>query len=190
MADQRLYFKQLRNIWYGIVHRTTNVNHKRYVDYGGRGIFMCEKWHSFDFKSELDSLNLSLASEESLSDPQILKQLSTNRSLEKPANEPSLPKTDSLQRPKPPLAPRDQVARAAASEELERLKKQNMESYKKLCEAYLSSLKEEERQLFEAIKKQMTPVIFETQLRARLIRFMIENPTSWEPTKTVSKSQK
>lgn len=153
-------------------------------------ILFKEKWHSFDFKSELDSLNLSLASEESLSDPQILKQLSTNRSLEKPANEPSLPKTDNVQRPKTPLAPRDQVARAAASEELERLKKQNIESYKKLCEAYLSSLKEEERQLFEAIKKQMTPVIFETQLRARLIRFMIENPTSWEPTKTVSKSQK
>ena len=48
MADERIYFKQLRNIWYGMIHRTTNVNHKRYVDYGGRGIFVCEKWHSFD----------------------------------------------------------------------------------------------------------------------------------------------
>ena len=149
-----------------------------------------EKWNSFDFKSELKSLNLSLASEESLSDTQILKQLSTNKSREKQPFEPSLPKTESVQRPKTPLAPRDQVARAAASEELERLKKQNLESYKNLCEAYLSSLKEEERQLFEAIKKQMTPVIFETQLRARLIRFMIENPTSWDATKSASKSKK
>jgi len=48
VTDQRLYFKQLRNIWYGMIHRTTNVNHKRFADYGGRGIFVCDEWHSFD----------------------------------------------------------------------------------------------------------------------------------------------
>lgn len=48
MTDQRLYFKQLRNIWYGIIHRTTNKKHPRFVDYGARGIFVSEEWHSFD----------------------------------------------------------------------------------------------------------------------------------------------
>ena len=48
MADARLHHHRLRNIWYGIVHRTTNPEHSRYEAYGGRGITLCDRWHSFD----------------------------------------------------------------------------------------------------------------------------------------------
>lgn len=33
--------------WANIKSRCTNVNHPRYPDYGGRGIFLCERWHIF-----------------------------------------------------------------------------------------------------------------------------------------------
>ena len=48
MADERLHYHQIRNIWYGVIHRVTNPDHPRYCDYGGRGITLCQKWHSFD----------------------------------------------------------------------------------------------------------------------------------------------
>lgn len=35
-------------IWCGITKRTTNKNEKRYKDYGGRGIVMCERWRNFE----------------------------------------------------------------------------------------------------------------------------------------------
>lgn len=49
MADKNdpRWFK-IRNIWYGMIHRTTSINHKNYFSYGGRGIFVCDEWHSFD----------------------------------------------------------------------------------------------------------------------------------------------
>lgn len=44
----RQHFHALRNIWYGIIHRTTNPKHAHYKKYGGRGITVCDRWHSFD----------------------------------------------------------------------------------------------------------------------------------------------
>ena len=35
-------------IWSGMVQRVTNPNNKRYSDYGGRGITVCEKWLDFE----------------------------------------------------------------------------------------------------------------------------------------------
>jgi hypothetical protein len=46
MAQQ--HFHALRNIWYGMLHRTTNPDHDAYKKYGARGIVVCEHWHSFD----------------------------------------------------------------------------------------------------------------------------------------------
>lgn len=34
--------------WASMVSRTTNPNHPRYPDYGGRGITVCERWKSFE----------------------------------------------------------------------------------------------------------------------------------------------
>jgi len=45
---ERQHFRPLRNIWYGIIHRTTNPATEAYSKYGGRGITVCERWHSFD----------------------------------------------------------------------------------------------------------------------------------------------
>lgn len=42
------YRFKLRNIWYGMFHRTTNQKHSEYFRYGGRGITVCDEWHSFD----------------------------------------------------------------------------------------------------------------------------------------------
>jgi len=34
--------------WDCMIQRCTNPNHKRYSDYGGRGINVCDEWKSFD----------------------------------------------------------------------------------------------------------------------------------------------
>lgn len=34
--------------WKGMHRRCYNSNYKRYPDYGGRGIGVCERWHSFE----------------------------------------------------------------------------------------------------------------------------------------------
>lgn len=41
--------------WYSMIQRSHNPNHKRFYDYGGRGITVCEKWrNSFvDFLSDM-----------------------------------------------------------------------------------------------------------------------------------------
>lgn len=40
-------FTRLYGVWNGIKNRTTNKNHNRYADYGGRGITLCEEWNDF-----------------------------------------------------------------------------------------------------------------------------------------------
>lgn len=41
---------QLYQVWIGIKARCYNKNHKNFMDYGGRGICMCDEWRS-DFMS-------------------------------------------------------------------------------------------------------------------------------------------
>lgn len=40
----RPHFKRLRNIWYGVKHRTSNPEHSAFKNYGARGIDLCERW--------------------------------------------------------------------------------------------------------------------------------------------------
>lgn len=40
--------KQEYGIWNDIIHRCYDEKHKSYVRYGGRGISVCERWHSFE----------------------------------------------------------------------------------------------------------------------------------------------
>jgi hypothetical protein len=50
MADiykDEVWYK-LRNIWYGMIHRTTNKNNPSYKDYGARGIVVSDSWHSME----------------------------------------------------------------------------------------------------------------------------------------------
>lgn len=36
------------NSWRGMMERCYNTSHVRYQHYGGRGIIVCERWHSFE----------------------------------------------------------------------------------------------------------------------------------------------
>lgn len=40
----------LYNVWHGIICRCENDKHKRYTDYGGRGVKICDEWRN-DFMS-------------------------------------------------------------------------------------------------------------------------------------------
>ena len=42
----RPHFIRLRNIWYGVKHRTSNPDHCSFKNYGARGIDLCERWQS------------------------------------------------------------------------------------------------------------------------------------------------
>lgn len=46
----------LYDVWCGIVQRCTNPNSKRYADWGGRGIAICEEWRH-DFQSFFDHVS-------------------------------------------------------------------------------------------------------------------------------------
>ena len=48
-----LYKSKLYNIWNNIKNRTLKPKHKNYLDYGGRGITMCDEWKN-DFISFYD----------------------------------------------------------------------------------------------------------------------------------------
>lgn len=39
---------KLYNVWANMIQRTTNSNRSDYKYYGGRGIFVCEEWRSFE----------------------------------------------------------------------------------------------------------------------------------------------
>lgn len=47
-AAQQPQWKELRGIWAGMHSRCYNNKHEQYRNYGGRGIFVCEKWHTFE----------------------------------------------------------------------------------------------------------------------------------------------
>lgn len=39
---------KLYRVWAEMLQRCKNSKHKKYKDYGGRGIFVCEEWNSFE----------------------------------------------------------------------------------------------------------------------------------------------
>lgn len=41
-----MYDAQVYSCWEGVVQRCTNVNHKNYPHYGGRGIKVCDRWRN------------------------------------------------------------------------------------------------------------------------------------------------
>lgn len=48
MAVDDPNWRRIRNIWYCMIHRTTNPKHSEFFRYGGRGIAICDEWHSFN----------------------------------------------------------------------------------------------------------------------------------------------
>ena len=39
---------KIHNAWYNMMHRCYNASNKHYYNYGGRGIYVCERWHDFN----------------------------------------------------------------------------------------------------------------------------------------------
>ena len=48
MADLDIDRGKIKNIWYGMLYRTTDPKNHSYSRYGGRGIVVCDRWRSFD----------------------------------------------------------------------------------------------------------------------------------------------
>jgi len=44
----RPHFFRLRNIWYGVKHRTSNPEHSSFENYGARGIDLCDRWKNLE----------------------------------------------------------------------------------------------------------------------------------------------
>ncbi len=44
----RLTFTRTYKIWAGMIKRCTNPKFKRFPDYGGRGVTVCERWRKFE----------------------------------------------------------------------------------------------------------------------------------------------
>ena len=54
VKENKLYVKMYA-LWYNINDRCYNKNHKRYTQYGGVGVRVCDKWRTFDgFLEEVD----------------------------------------------------------------------------------------------------------------------------------------
>lgn len=66
-----------------------------------------------------------------------------------------------------------------ASDELTRLRDAHPERYADLKRTFLGSLDDVDRRLILDIQKRMQATVFEEHLRQRLVRFMVENPSSW-----------
>ena len=43
-GSHNLYYHRFYSTWNGVMQRCNNPKHKRYKDYGGRGITICEEW--------------------------------------------------------------------------------------------------------------------------------------------------
>lgn len=51
-------YRRLRSIWKAMIRRCYNEKHPSYHRYGGRGILVCEKWHTFEgFYKDMESVH-------------------------------------------------------------------------------------------------------------------------------------
>ena len=66
-----------------------------------------------------------------------------------------------------------------ASDELHRIKSGDPERYASLKKAYLASLDEQGRAVMLDVQGRIQPVLFEEQLRQRLVRYMVDHPGAW-----------
>lgn len=81
--------------------------------------------------------------------------------------------------------------RKLATEELRRMRINNETGYITLKKLYFSSLDETGKKLVLEVQQRMQPEIFANHLNHRLVRFMVENPSSWKSfeTKTISREK-
>lgn len=74
--------------------------------------------------------------------------------------------------------------RKAASTEIERLKRHQPIEFKNLMQRYFESISVDEKETWDTVSKKMNANFRDEQLRLRLIRYMVENPSIWETKAT------
>lgn len=76
-----------------------------------------------------------------------------------------------------------QGIRRVAGEELAWMLEHDRGRYGELKEAFLASLDDSRRKTFFEFEKRLEPRAFDDQIRQSLIKFMVENPSSWKSNK-------
>ena len=79
--------------------------------------------------------------------------------------------------------PAFQNLKKIALEELNGLKTRNPEKYTLLKQNYINSLSEEKRQILLDVHERVTEDVFDSHLRHGLLKYMIDNPSSWSSAK-------
>lgn len=81
--------------------------------------------------------------------------------------------------PPKPSAGLDQL-RKVAMDELKLLRQSSMEEYAKLKKNYLESLEGPAKKAIIDVERRMQPRLFDEQIAQRLVKYMIDHPTSWK----------
>jgi len=79
-----------------------------------------------------------------------------------------------------PESSRTAQLKKIAGEELVNLRKRDPQGYQKLKESYLSILAEHDRKVIQTLQLRLAPEHFDEQLKHRLIKYMLDNPSAWQ----------
>lgn len=103
------------------------------------------------------------------------------------ATSPDLPTVhaDLVVKPAPTIDAGQSALLRIAREELEKMMKADQRSFSALKDSYLKSLDEPQRQLMCDVERRMKPQLFDQQLKQRLVRFMVEHPSTWKSTSQI-----
>ena len=80
-------------------------------------------------------------------------------------------------------SPAFQNLKKIALEELNTLKAKNPERYSLLKQNYINSLSEEKRQILLDVHDRVSEDVFDSHLRHGLLKYMVDNPSSWSSAK-------
>lgn len=72
-----------------------------------------------------------------------------------------------------------QKLRRVAQDELEKMMRQAPDAYRALKAKYIASLPSETREMVVDVQRRLGSSDFDRHLKVRLVRYMIEEPSSW-----------
>ena len=71
------------------------------------------------------------------------------------------------------------IAKKQAALELARLRDEEPSQYADLKEAYLKSLDANSKKIISEVRRRLNPKVFDDQIKHSLVKYMLENPSSW-----------
>jgi hypothetical protein len=74
----------------------------------------------------------------------------------------------------------DSDLRRQANEELQKMRDKDPKRYQVLKQLYLDNLELEKKQIILEMKERMQPQAFDDHLKYSLVKYMVENPRSWQ----------